>query len=134
MTTFEEIKEFLHDLSVKVSSRLRANGFGAKTIHLTIKFADFTCVGAQSTKPYHFSNEQDIFKFAYEIFCELVCDKFNPIRALRICTTNLINKEDVKQVNLFSNEKNESLCSAIDKLKTKFGNNIISLAKDFREF
>ncbi len=134
MTTQEQIKEFLHDLSVKVSARLRNHGFSAKTLHLTIKFADFKCIGAQTTKPYHFSNEQDIFKFAYEIFCELVGDKFKPIRALRICTTNLVTKEDLKQVNLFANEKNENLCSAIDKLKNKFGNNIISLAKDFKEF
>ena len=134
MTTHEEIKEFLHDLSVKVSSRLRAHGFSAKTIHLSIKFADFTYLGAQDTKTYHFSNEQDIFKYAYEIFCGLVGEKFAPVRALRICTTNLIHKNDNEQVNLFANQKNENLCSTIDHLKEKFGNNIISLAKDFREF
>ena len=134
MTTHEEIKEFLHDLSVKVSRRLRAHGFSAKTIHLSIKFADFTYLGAQDTKTYHFSNEQDIFKYAYEIFCGLVGDKFAPIRALRICTTNLITKNDNIQVNLFANQKNENLCSTIDQLKEKFGDNIISLAKDYREF
>ena len=134
MTTNDEIKEFLHDLAVKVSSRLRAHGFSAKTIHLSIKFADFTYLGAQDTKTYHFSNEQDIFKYAYEIFCGLVGDKFAPIRALRICATNLIHKNDHEQVNLFANQKNEDLCSAIDRLKEKFGNDIISLAKDYREF
>ena len=134
MTTHEEIKEFLHDLSIKVSSRLRNHGFGAKTIHLSIKFADFTYLGAQDTKPYHFSNEQDIFKFSYEIFCGLVGEKFPPVRALRICTTNLIHKNDLEQVNLFSNQKNENLCHTIDRLKEKFGNDIISLAKNYREF
>ncbi|MBQ8615387.1 MAG: hypothetical protein IJ415_02355, partial [Clostridia bacterium] len=134
MTTHEEIKEFLHDLAVKVSSRLRAHGFSAKTIHVSIKFADFTYLGAQDTKTYHFSNEQDIFKYAYEIFCGLVGDKFAPIRALRICTTNLIHKNDHQQVNMFANQKNENLCSTIDRLKEKFGNDIITLAKDYREF
>ncbi|MBR4999236.1 MAG: DNA polymerase IV [Clostridia bacterium] len=134
MTTHDEIKEFLHDLSVKVSSRLRVHSFSAKTIHLSIKFADFTYLGAQNTKTYHFSNEQDIFKYSYEIFCGLVGDKFAPVRALRICTTNLIHKNDHEQVNLFVNTKNENLCSTIDKLKEKFGNDIISLAKDYREF
>lgn len=135
MTTHEEIKDFLHDLSVKVSSRLRANGFSAKTIHLTIKFADFTYLGAQDTKSYHFSNEQDIFKYSYEIFTSLVgTGKFSPIRALRIYTTNLINKKDKVQVNIFTNEKNENLCSAIDNLKEKYGENIISLAKNFKDF
>lgn len=134
MTTHEEIKDFLHDLSVKVSHRLRAHGFSAKTIHLSIKFADFTYMSAQDTKTYHFSNEQDIFKYSYEIFTALVGEKFAPIRALRICTTNLITKQDKIQVNMFSNIKNESLCLTIDNLKEKFGSDIISLAKDYKEF
>jgi len=135
MTTHEEIKDFLHDLSVKVSSRLRAHGFSAKTLHLSIKFADFTYLGAQDTKTYYFSNEQDIFKYSYEIFTSLIgTESFAPIRALRICTTNLITKKDKVQVNIFTNQKNENLCSAIDNLKEKFGNNIISLAKDYKEF
>jgi len=134
MTTHEEIKDFLHDLSVKVSGRLRAHGFSARTIHLSIKFADFTYLSAQDSKDYHFSNEQDIFKYAYEIFNSLVGEKFAPVRALRICTTNLITKKDKQQINIFSNVKNENLCSIIDTLKEKFGNNIINLAKDYKEF
>lgn len=134
MTTLEEITDFLHDLSVKVSGRLRAHNFSARTIHVSIKFADFTCLSAQDSKNYHFSNEQDIFKYSYEIFNSLVGDKFAPIRALRICVTNLINKNDKQQMNLFSNTKNENLCLAIDNLKEKFGNNIINLAKDYKEF
>lgn len=133
MTTLDEIKDFLHDLSVKVSSRLRAHKFSAKTIHLSIKFADFTYLSAQDTKDYHFSNEQDIFKYSYEIFCGLVGNKFAPVRALRISTTNLISKTDKMQMNLFANTKNENLCSTIDSLKEKFGNNIISLAKDYKD-
>lgn len=133
MTTKDEIKDFLHDLSVKVSHRLRTHGFSAKTIHLSIKFADFTYMSAQDTKGYHFSNEQDIFNYSYEIFLSLVGDKFPPVRALRITTTNLINKTDHEQTNLFANIKNEQLCSTIDALKEKFGENIINLAKDYQE-
>ena len=134
MTTHEEIKEFLHNLSLKVSSRLRLHGFAAKTIHLSIKFADFSHLGAQDTKSYHFSNEQDIFKYAYEIFCGLVGNSFAPVRALRILTTNLISKHSKEQINFLSNVKNENLCSTIDNLKNKFGNDIISLAKDFKNY
>lgn len=134
MTTHEEIKNFLHDLSAKVSARLRAHGFTAKTIHLSIKYADFSYKSAQHTLPQHFSNEQDVFKYSYEIFCELAGTKFEPVRALRICTTTLTTKDEEKQVNLFTNVKNENLCSAIDNLKDKFGENIISFAKDYKQF
>lgn len=133
MTTFDEIKDFLHDLSIKVSRRLREHKFAAKTIHLSIKFADFTYLSAQDTKSYHFSNEQDIFKYSYEIFNSLVGNSFAPVRSLRICTTNLIHDQDDKQLNMFANIKNENLCSTIDNLKEKYGNDIISLAKDYSD-
>lgn len=133
MTTIEEIRDFLHDLSSKVSRRLRSHGFSARTIHLSIKFTDFTYLSAQTSKTYHFSNEQDVFQYAYEIFLSLAGEKFAPIRALRISTTNLINKNDLEQTNMFANIKNEELCNAIDLLKEKYGENIISLAKDYKD-
>ncbi len=134
MTDLDEIKEFLHDLATKVSRRLRAHEFSAKTIHLTIKYADFSYASAQNTINNYFNCEQDVYKYAYQIFHSLAGDKFSPIRALRISTSNLINKNDDNQINLFTNEKNENLCNTIDNLKEKYGDNIISLAKDYREF
>ena len=134
MTTTEEIKNFLLDLSSKVAGRLRAHGFGARTVHLTIKFADFSYLSAQHSLTYYISNEQDIFKLSYQIFNELVGYKFAPVRALRICTTGLITKDEPVQVSLWTNHKKENLSQAIDKLKDKFGKDIISLAKDFTLF
>lgn len=133
MTTLEEIKDFIRDLSVKIARRLRQHKFYAKTIHLSIKFADFTYLSAQNTMDHYFSNEQDIYNYAYEIFYHLAGEKFAPVRALRICTSNLISKDEECQMNLFSNTKNENLCSAIDNLREKFGDNIINLAKDYKE-
>lgn len=134
MTTLEEIKNFLHDLASKVSGRMRAHNFKANTIHLGIKYADFSWNGAQHKKNFYFSSEQDIYNFAYEIFVGLAGTKFAPVRALRISLSNLISAADEQQVNLFANQKNENLCLAIDKLKDKFGENVISFAKDFKEF
>ena len=134
MTTIDEIQDFLRDLSSKVSRRLRSHGFSAKTVHLSIKFADFTYLSAQHTYPAYFSNEQDVYTFSLEIFNELTGGKFPPVRALRICTTNLIMREEERQINFFANEKNENLCLAIDRLKEKYGDNIISFAKNFAAF
>lgn len=134
MTTMEEIKDFIHDLASKISKRLRTHGFSAKTIHVTIKYADFTYSSAQTTISHYFSNEQDIYKYAFEIFKSLAGDKFAPVRALRISTTNLITKDEDKQVSIFTNIKNEKLCHAIDSLKEKYGESVISFAKDYKEF
>lgn len=129
MTTLEEIKDFLRDLAVKISKRLRAHGFMAKTVHLGIKFADFSYLGAQTSTTFAFSNEHDIYKLALELFLGLAGEKFAPVRALRICTSNLQTGQN-EQVNLFGDLKNENLCLAIDRLKEKYGDGIISLAKD----
>ncbi len=134
MTTLDEIKNFLHDLASKVSKRMRAHDFKANTIHLGIKYADFSYSAAQHKKSVYFSNEQDIFNFAYEIFLGLAGTKFPPVRALRVSVTNLISGSDEQQVNIFTNHKNENLCSAIDKLKDKFGEDVISFAKDYKSF
>lgn len=134
MTTTEEIKHFLHDLASKVSKRMRAHNFKANTIHLGIKYADFSYSAAQHKKTIYFSNEQDIFNFAYEIFVGLTGTKFQPVRALRISVSNLISQQGDQQVNLFTNQKNEDLCHAIDKLKDKFGEEVISFAKDYKAF
>lgn len=126
MTNMDQIKEFLHNLSDKISSRLRNHGFMAKTIHLDIKFADFTHLSAQDSKPCYFSNEHDLYKYALEIFNSLVGEKFAPIRAIRICTSNLITRDEQIQSNLFANTKKENLSKAIDKIKEKFGKNAIT--------
>ncbi len=131
MVDIGEIKNFLHDLAIKVSKRMRAHGFAGKTLHLGIKFADFTYLSAQHSQTFYFSNEQDIFNLAYKIFVELTGGKFAPVRALRISVNNLITGTQEEQMNLFKNEKNENLCLAIDKLKDKYGENVISLAKDY---
>lgn len=130
MTTPEEIKNFLIDLASKVARRLREHGFASKTIHLTIKFANFTYLSAQHSLSHFISNEQEIFKYAYQIFCELAGNNFEPVRALRISTTGLKKQNQPLQISLFTNNKNESLCNAIDNIKHKFGTNIIFLAKD----
>ena len=133
MTTIEEIKNFLHDLASKVSKRMRAHNFKANTIHLGIKYADFSYSAMQHKKSVYFSNEQDIFNYSYEMFVGLAGTKFAPVRALRISVSNLISGQE-QQVNLFTNHKNENLCSAIDKLKDKFGEDVISFAKDYKSF
>lgn len=133
MKTLEEIKNFLHNLASKVSARLRAHGFRAKTLHVGIKFADFSYVSAQHSYSYAFSNEQDIFTLSYELFLELVGKTFNPIRAIRICLSSLEDGNS-QQMNIFANTKNENLCATIDYLKEKFGENIISKGKDFKQF
>jgi len=99
MTTVQDIKNLLSKLADMISPRLRHHNFKAKTIHLSIKFADFSHLGAQKTYQQSFSSRELIFKYALDIFHELTNNEFAPIRALRISCSNLENQEQGEQLS-----------------------------------
>ena len=77
---------------------------------------------------------QDISKCAIKLLNENYVEGKN-IRSLTLSVTNLENPNDTKQLNLFemSNDSKESenkilenVTKEVDKLKDKYGNNIIN--------
>ena len=73
-----EVEQLIYYLSDMVSGRMRKHEFLATTISLTIKFADFTYLGAQDT---------------YSLILH--------IRALRVKCNNFIYKNEPHQLNFF---------------------------------
>lgn len=133
MLTLTDVKNMISRLADMISPRLRHHHFKAKTIHLTIKFADFTYLGAQKTYSNSFSNREQIFKYALDIFHELTNDEFAPIRALRICCSNLEQISSGEQLSLFEDSKKERLGFALDNIREKYGDNSIFLMHDLDE-
>lgn len=127
LTNYFEIKNFISDLADMVSSRLRAGNFKAKTIHLDIKFADFTHLGEQKTYSQSFSSREKISEYALVIFDELTNRDFAPIRAIRISCSNLENSKEEMQISIFEESKKEKLGKAIDLIRDKFGEDSIML-------
>lgn len=130
LTTTLEVKNLLSKLSDMISMRLRRNKFKAKTIHLTIKFADFSYLSGQKSYSQSFSSREHILKFAFQLFNEFTNCDFAPIRALRISCSKLEKNDSGEQLNLFDDDKKDKLGNAIDSIREKFGNDSILLLNE----
>lgn len=133
MTTMQEIKNWLSHIADMVSTRMRRHKFKAHTIHLGIKFADFSCLGAQKTYSISFSSREHILEYALKIFEELTNNEFEPIRALRISCSKLEKNDSVEQLSLFADTKKEKLGQALDAIREKFGNSSITTLNEIDE-
>ena len=133
MATLQDVKNMLSKLSDMIAPRLRHHHFKAKTIHLSIKFADFSHLGAQKTYSQSFASRELILKYALNIFHELTNDEFAPIRALRISCTNLEKCEQGEQMSLFEDGKKDKLGFALDLIRDKYGLDSICLLNDIEE-
>lgn len=132
LTNFDEVEQLVYYLSDMVSGRMRKHEFLATTISLTIKFADFTYLGAQDTYSIPFCSCESISQYALKIFNSLTKGRFEPIRALRVKCNNFIYKNEPHQLNFFSKEYDsgqDTLGIAIDNLRKKFGKDSIAFVK-----
>lgn len=133
LTSMQEVKNLLSHLADMVSTRMRRHKFKAKTIHLTIKFADFSYLGAQKTFSTPFSSREHILNYSLIIFKELTNNEFNPIRALRISCSKLEINESMEQLNFLVDTKREKLGEAVDAIREKYGDNAITTLNDIDE-
>ncbi len=127
LTTKQEVSALIYKLSTMVSTRLREKNKLAKTVHLGIKFSDFSHYGEQKSFNIPFSSTEQIARYAIRIFenYELKNDGFNSIRAIRVSVSGLIDDKNL-QLSIFDDErKRQNLSKAIDELKSKYGEDAI---------
>ncbi|MBC8019209.1 MAG: DNA polymerase IV [Verrucomicrobia bacterium] len=113
-----DIERYLLQLSEMVGRRARRYGVAGKTIHLTVRYADFTTVGKQRTRKVHTSQSEELFKETVSILDSL--DISQPIRLLGVRITNLCYQRE--QLPLFEDERRKALAvDAMDMVNDKFG-------------
>ena len=119
----EEAERALLALAEKVGWRLRLAGVTARTIQLKLRRADFATFTRSRTLFEATAHDEPIFRTARELFRELGIK--SGIRLLGITGENF---EPSALPSLFRDEKKERLYGAIDALKKRFGENIITKA------
>ena len=119
----EEAERELLALAEKVGWRLRLAGVTARTIQLKLRRADFATFTRSRTLFEATAHDEPIFRTARELFRELGIK--SGIRLLGITGENF---EPSALPSLFRDEKKERLYGAIDALKKRFGENIITKA------
>ncbi|MBB5335294.1 DNA polymerase IV [Pectinatus brassicae] len=124
----EEIvmEKFLH-LAEKVGWRLRQKQIKARTISIKARTDDFTTYTRSITLPESTDFDSVLYKTAQTLFKQLPV--LNKIRLLGLTGSNFTEPAEMSLFNDVSKIKQEKLYKAIDSLKNKFGENIITKAK-----
>ena len=125
----EEIETTITFLSNNISSRLRDKNVYANRIDVTIKDCHLKSKHASKVLPKPINSMKDIVKYSM-----LLVNEFWPyaekIRAIRVSCSKLTSNKS-EQLNLFhitSNTKQNSLNTAIDEIRKKYGKKSIQPA------
>jgi DNA polymerase-4 len=113
-----DILRYLLQLSEMVGRRARRYGVAGKTVHLTVRFADFTTIGRQCTRKEPANQSEEIYSDAVSILDSLELGQ--PIRLLGVQITNLCYRR--QQLPLFGEERRKVLATcAMDEVNDRFG-------------
>lgn len=121
----EEIKKVLIEISENVSSRLRKIDRCCTSISVSIRTSNFKNYSHQKKLKTPTNCTKNIIETSNIIFIEMW--KREPIRLLGIQLSGLCDSE-IKQISLFENtsdEKNASLDKAVDLIRQKYGDSAI---------
>ncbi len=129
--SYDDIKQKLIELSSMVGTRLRNEKKYAYTETLYVKYSDFTTLTHQKKLKNPISNDDEILKYALELLKDI---EIKPIRSMGIRLNNL-TLEKQEQLSIFDNDikrsiKNDELQITLDKLKKKYGDNIVKKASN----
>jgi DNA polymerase IV len=126
-TNQKQLNDTLRQLSDKVAIRLKNKGLLGQKIGVTIRYKDRSTITRSRIVTNPFSEAVEIHSLASELFIK----NWNGegVRLLGVTAFDVIEKESAfKQLDLFSYHKEaekEPLYKAVDKLKSKYGKNII---------
>ncbi len=122
----EEAERVLLALSEEVGWRLRRKGLFARTITLKVRLGSFETFTRQQTLPESVAYDEDIFREAQTLFRAFPMPPGQGIRLLGVSAGNL---SEGGEVSLFDDhEKKDRLYGAIDNLKRRFGEGVVTRA------
>jgi DNA polymerase-4 len=114
----ETILKYLLQLAEMVGRRARRYGVAGKTVHLSVRFPDFTTIGKQRSRSSYTNQSGEIFREVATILDGL--DINQPVRLLGVRITNLSHQRG--QLPLFEVERKKALATAaMDEANGRFG-------------
>jgi DNA polymerase-4 len=129
-TTFERdianvdvLRAWLVDLTEQVGWRLRRHGLRGRTVHLKVRFADFSTITRSCTLPEPTDITDELRRVADEMLCKRLPPDHLPVRLLGMGVSGL---DDTGQVQgmLFDGEqraRQSQVDNVADQIKARFG-------------
>ncbi len=114
----QEILKYLLQLAEMVGRRARRYGVAGKTVHLTIRYADFTTFGRQQSRINATNSSEEIYQEAVRILDSFTLEQ--PVRLLGVRITNLCHQSE--QLSIFPQERRKTMATgAMDQVNNRFG-------------
>lgn len=143
ITDIKILNKTLFEFSEKISYRLREMNKKAKTIVIKIKYSNFTNI----TRNYTLDAYTDLQNEIYEVAKLLLIKSLNNDISVRLiglsCTKFISNDEDYSQITLLEtneekimkekNERYRTFEKTLDKLRTKYGEDVVKKAKNIEK-
>jgi DNA polymerase-4 len=128
----EKLLQILRQLSDKVGSRLRKAELAAWVVQIKIRYSDFTTLTRQTSMKECSNLDQDIFDLAQELLLNNLI-RNRPVRLLGVGVTKL--EKPHQQLSLWdeNSDKKHDLTKAVDKLREKYGKDIIKRADSLKK-
>lgn len=124
------LREYLK-LTERASTRLRSRNQFAKTITITVRFADFKTITRSKTLPLPISSTHEIYQVVKDLYLSLKLDRAR----LRLVGVSLSNFRDdaPEQLALGQREKGwREAESAVDRASARFGEKVVRPARLYR--
>ena len=130
ISNINKLEEILLALTEQVTYRLRKQEMLARVVNVQLRTKDFVDTSHQKKLPKATASTKEIFVYAKELLGQMY-RKGTPIRLIGLRVDDLTDKEE-RQISLFNdeikNEKQDKLDKTIDRLKEKYGYNLVTRA------
>ena len=127
---YTELENVMLDLAGQVSRRLRRQQISARTFTVKLRYGNFKTLTRRTTLPLASSNEDTIYHTASDLF-KKVFREGDRIRLLGLYASGLEAASNIMQGDLFASvqdKRNENLDHALDQIRDRFGEKIITRA------
>ncbi len=126
----DEVEAVLLHLAEKVGRRLRQDGLSGRTVALKLRYHDFTTLTRHTTLKEATNLDKEIYQAARELLRKTYNGQL--VRLIGVSLQNL-SHGSLHQISLLGDDQEQirraRLASAMDSIKTRFGEEIITYAK-----
>lgn len=122
------LESTLARLAEKVGRRVREHGFYARTVHLKLRYADFSTYTRACTLPQATNIDQDFIRVSRDLFTQ-TWERSRSIRLIGLGASGFSDSEG--QLNLLAGERLQRArraLAAADRMRDRFGEKIVKLA------
>lgn len=135
---YDDAIAVIYYLADMVAARLRKHNFRASGVSLGLRDENLTSISRQANLPSPTAAASEIAPYAIKLLKNNWDFKINKLRTITVSTFKLTEADSAQQISIFENNTHEKKLAAeqaIDKIRKKYGSNIIargiSLGKSF---